>query len=130
MLCYKCRNMHFKPYEDCSLELQEAVNRSVFPSLYYLHSSNVTCLLQTAASGCFFCKTICHRVSVDMEIWNDICVNGEQIVFKLRLDYDDRGLGSPCFERLTMYTSKSSWFFQCESDLPSKNFQPRFKKLN
>jgi len=128
MLCHKCRNMHFKPHEDCSLELQRTVIRSPYASLYYLHSPGLDSLMQSADSGCPFCKTIAHRFFMDTELWNDTRVAGEQIVFNLSLNYDGQGVGTPCFDNLTVYSCERIWFFQCESDLPGKSFHSSVMK--
>lgn len=128
MLCYKCRNMHFKPYKDCPLELQEAVIPSPFASLYYLHSPGLDSLKQTANSGCPFCKTIAHRILMDTELWNDTRVAGEQIVFDLSLNCNYQGVETPGSDSLSVYSCKRSWLFQCESDLPGKNLWPPITK--
>ena len=65
---------------------------------------------------------------MDTELWNDTRVAGEQIVFNLSLNYDGQGVGTPCFDNLTVYSCERIWFFQCESDLPGKSFHSSVMK--
>jgi hypothetical protein len=100
MLCHKCTGIDFRFYDDCSIELQEAVgNVYHHRDLFYLHSVDAACLERTAHSGCQFCKTIQHRLAIE-DLWTkERAISCDQIILRI---YEEHFRGSGFWDNYAM----------------------------